>query len=45
VTQSPSRSVEENRTRQRQTELLATFRIEEARWLDLVAKLDEIIKR
>jgi hypothetical protein len=36
---------EENRIRQRQTELLAAFRAEEARWLELVAKLDEIIKR
>jgi hypothetical protein len=36
---------EENRIRQRQTELLAAFRTEEARWLELVATLDEIIKR
>jgi uncharacterized protein YaaN involved in tellurite resistance len=36
---------EENRIRQRQTELMAAFRADEARWLELVAKLDEIIKR
>lgn len=36
---------EENRIRQRQAELLAAFRADEARWLELVAKLDEIIKR
>jgi hypothetical protein len=39
------RLAEENRIRQRQTELLAAFRTDEARWLELVAKLDEIIKR
>ena len=36
---------EENRLRQRQQELTASYRNEEARWLDLVAKLEEIIKR
>lgn len=36
---------EENRLRQRQQELTASYRSEEARWLELVAKLEEIIKK
>ena len=36
---------EENRIRQRQMDLMASFRAEEVRWLELVAKLEELIKR
>lgn len=36
---------EENRIRQRQQELMAAYRTEEARWIELVTKLEEIIKR
>lgn len=36
---------EENRVRQRQQELMNAYRTEEARWHELVAKLEEIIKR
>lgn len=35
----------ENRLQARHTELLNTFRFEETRWNELVAKLEEIIKR
>lgn len=35
----------ENRVRTRQLDLMNAFRTEEARWLELVAKLDEIVKR
>lgn len=36
---------EENRLRQRQQELMASYRTEEDRWRDLVSRLEEIIKR
>ena len=36
---------DENRLRARQQELMAMYRAEEDRWRDLVAKLEEIIKR
>lgn len=35
----------ENRVRTRQLDLMSAFRTEEARWLDLVARLEEIVKR
>jgi hypothetical protein len=36
---------EENQVRLRQTEHVAAFRAEEARWVELVARLEEVIKR
>lgn len=36
---------EENQIRTRQMELFNSFRAEEARWVELVAKLEEILKR
>ena len=36
---------EENRIRARQQELMAAYRADEARWFQLVAKLEEIVKR
>lgn len=36
---------EENRLRTRELELMNQFRVDEQRWLELVARLEEIIKR
>jgi len=36
---------DENQIRTRQMELFNSFRAEEARWIELVSKLDEILKR
>jgi archaellum component FlaC len=38
-------AAEENAVRARYNDALNVFRAEEARWLELVAKLDDIIKR
>ena len=43
--QTDSMIEEENRLQLRQSELANQFRMEEQRWLELVAKLEEIIKR
>ena len=43
--QSDQAQVRENNARVRRDELMNAFRAEEARWLQLVAKLDEIVKR
>jgi hypothetical protein len=38
-------AADENQIRTRQMELFNSFRAEEARWIELVAKLEEILKR
>ena len=38
-------AAEENKIRVREAELVNQFRIEEQRWLQLVARLEEVIKR
>ena len=43
--QADTMAEEENRLRLRQSELANQFRIEEQRWIELVQRLEEIIKR
>jgi hypothetical protein len=43
--QAEQAQTRENNARVRRDELMNAFRAEEARWLQLVAKLDEIVKR
>jgi hypothetical protein len=43
--QTDTMAEEENRLRQRQSELANQFRIEEQRWIELAQRLEEIIKR
>ncbi len=43
--QAQSHADEENRIRAREAELTTQFRVEEDRWVQLVAKLEEIVKR
>ena len=43
--QTDTMAEEENRLRQRQSELANQFRMEEQRWIELAQRLEEIIKR
>ena len=45
VKQADQAQARENNARVRRDELMNAFRAEEARWLQLVAKLEEIVKR
>jgi hypothetical protein len=43
--QADEAQARENNARVKRDELMNAFRAEEARWLQLVAKLEEVIKR